>query len=403
MKYALLLGDGMGDYPLEELGGKTPLSVAKTPNMDFIASKGTIGLLETIPSNLPPGSDVANLSILGYNPNDCYTGRGPLEAVNMGIKLGKDDVAFRCNLVSLSNNENPIMDDFTAGHISSSEAQEIIASLNVALADDQFKFYHGVGYRHLLVWRDGVANMQTTPPHDITGKMIAKYLPQGEGGDVLIDIMLKSQKELQSHHVNIERINSGTKPATSVWFWGQGKAPQIVPLTEKYSLKGAMISAVDLLNGMGICAGLEIIKVHGATGYIDTNYAGKAQSAIDALAGGMDFVFVHVEAPDEMGHQGNIKGKIMAIEDFDKQIVGKILNDIRLLGDFRVLVLSDHLTPIAMKTHVGDPTLFAMLSSNETENASKGYSFTEDMAKASGLFISPGHLLMNRFINGNIA
>ncbi|MFA5322091.1 MAG: cofactor-independent phosphoglycerate mutase [Smithella sp.] len=399
MKYVVLLGDGMADYPTQKLDGKTPLQCAFTPFMDQVAAEGTLGLVDTIPEGLNPGSDVATLSVLGYDPRETYTGRGPLEAASMGINLGPNDMVYRCNLVSIGekDSENAFMDDFTAGHISSEEAREIILDINKQLGSPQLEFFPGVGYRHLFVWRDAPSAPETTAPHDITGKQIADYLPRGNSSEEINSVMRRASEILKNHPVNANRQEAGKKRANSIWLWGQGKKPQIVPLTHKYSLSGGMISAVDLLKGIGIMAGLKVYPVAGATGYIDTNYEGKAKMALDVL-NFMDFVFVHLEAPDEMGHEGNAEGKIRAIELFDEKIVGPILNKIGSFGDYRVIVLSDHPTPVDVRTHVSDPSPFAVLSSRKEENGAAGLSFNEINAKESKLLISPGHLLMEKFI-----
>lgn len=400
MKYVILLGDGMADYPTDKLGGKTPLQCAFTPHLDEIAACGTIGLVDTIPEGLTPGSDVANLSVLGYDPLQCYTGRGPLEAASMGINLGPDDVAYRCNLVSIGkkDTEDAFMDDFTAGHISTEEAREIIIDINKKLGSAQLQFFPGVGYRHLFVWRNVSESPETTPPHDITGKNISSFLPQGTRSNDVKSIMQNAAEVLKNNRINIERLNNGKKAANAIWLWGQGKKPLITPLTQKYGLRGGMISAVDLLNGIGVFAGLKVIHVPGATGYIDTDYEGKAKAALDALKF-MDFIFVHLEAPDEMGHEGNTEGKIQAIESFDEKIVGMILNNIEVFGDYRILVLSDHPTPLDLKTHVSDPSPFAVLSSRKDENKATGLPFNEFTAKESGIMVSPGYLLMEKFID----
>jgi 2,3-bisphosphoglycerate-independent phosphoglycerate mutase len=397
MKYLILLGDGMADYPLDPLDGKTPLEYAHTPHMDRMAAQGTLGLIDTIPQGLPPGSDVANLAVLGYDPRLCYTGRGPLEAANMGISLSPEDAAFRCNLVTLAEGANTVMDDFTAGHISSAEAKKIIVDLDKGIGSETFRFYPGVGYRHLLVWRGGNADLTTTPPHDITGKAVGCYLPRGEGAEQLNHLMRLSQEFLADHPVNRERKNRGLKPATTIWFWGQGRAPRMQKFTERYHLRGGVISAVDLLNGIGVYAGLEVIHVEGATGYTDTNYLGKAEKALYALKT-LDLVFVHVEAPDEMGHEGNVEGKVKAIEDFDEKVVGTILAGIGSLGSFRVVVLSDHPTPIRLKTHTAEPSPIAILSSSNGENQARGVPFGEREASLAGNLISPGYLFMDTFI-----
>ena len=397
MKYIMLLGDGMADYPIEELGDKTPLEYAHTPNMDRIAAKGTLGLIDTIPPGYSPASDVAIMTLLGYEAQKYYSGRGPLEAANMMIRLDPEDVAFRCNLVTLKMGKDCIMEDFTAGHITSDEARHIITDINEQIGTDEFQFYPGVSYRHLLVWKRGMADLKTTPPHDITGKAIESYLPKGEGAGKIKNLMSRSREILRDHPVNTQRLADKKKPASSIWLWGQGRAPKMVKITEKYGIKGGMISAVDLLNGIGIYAGLEVIHVEGATGYIDTNYLGKATKALETLKMS-DFIFVHVEAPDEMGHEGNIEGKIRAIEDFDEKIVGNILNEIYGLSPFRLMVLSDHPTPIALKTHASNPSPFAVLSSIKEENIMNGLSFSESSAKNTGFVVSPGYILMDAFI-----
>ncbi len=398
MKYIILLGDGMAGYPLKELGDKTTLEVAKIPNMDRIASEGTLGMIDTIPEGFPPGSDVANLSVLGYDPEKCYTGRAPLEAASMGVKLDHDDVAFRCNLVTLGSGEEPVMEDFTAGHITSEEAREIIHDIDSELGSDISKFYPGVSYRHLFIWKGGPTSIVATPPHDISGRIIKNYLPKGNGSTKLNRLMQLSRKILKDHPVNRARTENGKNPANSIWLWGQGRAPKMDLLTKKYNLKGGIISAVDLLNGIGLYAGLEVIHVDGATGYIDTNYVGKAQKALEALKE-RDFIFIHVEAPDEMGHEGNIEGKIKAIEDFDEKVVGTVLNEIHTLGAFKIMVLSDHPTPISLRTHSSDPSPFAVLSSVDGENLGNSKSYGETSAKNGGILVSPGHLLIDYFIN----
>ncbi len=397
MKYVIILGDGMADDPIPELDGKTPLEAAVTPHMDRIARAGTLGLVDTIPSGLPPGSDVANLSVLGYDPKETYSGRGPLEAASMGLNLDPEDVAFRCNLVTLGPEENPRMEDFTSGHITSEESRKIIDDLNRELASTACRFYAGVGYRHLMVRRQRQDTLKTTPPHDITGQAIGDYLPAGEGAEELIELMQRSRAVLKEHPVNRKRVSAGLKPATSIWLWGQGRAPKIVRLTDRYRIRGGMISAVDLLKGIGVYAGLKVIPVEGATGYTDTNYRGKAEQALAALKE-MDFVFIHIEAPDEMGHEGHLAGKIRAIEDVDEKVVGTILQGIGQFNDFRVMVLSDHPTPIRLKTHSAEPSPFAVLSSARNENLASGVLFCESSARKSGRLITPGYRLMDRFM-----
>ena len=389
MKYIILLGDGMSDYPLTELGGKTPLQAAKTPNMDYLAAHGSVGLAKTVPAGLPPGSDVANLSVFGYNPVECYTGRAPLEAASIGVALHKDDVAMRCNLVTLENGAAGLyMKDFSAGHIKTEQATKIIQHLGAELSSDEFKFYPGVSYRHLLVWKGGNERIKTTPPHDITGKEISPFLPSGNGQEKIIKLMTDSQKLLANNLIN--------PAATSIWLWGQGKAPKMQTYQEKFGLSGSVISAVDLMKGIGIYAGLDVINVPGATGWIDTNYRGKAEFALRSLAV-KDFVYVHVEAPDEAAHNGMLNEKIKAIEAFDELVVGTILKNAAKLGDFKILVLPDHPTPISLKTHTSDPVPFVLYDSRHTRDSGIK-SYDEDSAKGSGLFVEDGFKLMEMMV-----
>ena len=390
MKYIILLGDGMSDYPIDELGGRTPLQAAKTPNMDYLAAHGSVGLAKTVPAGLPPGSDVANLSVFGYNPVECYTGRAPLEAASIGVALHKDDVAMRCNLVTLENGAAGLyMKDFSAGHIKTEQATKIIQHLGAELSSDEFKFYPGVSYRHLLVWKGGNERIKTTPPHDITGKEISPFLPSGNGQEKIIKLMTDSQKLLANNLIN--------PAATSIWLWGQGKAPKMQTYQEKFGLSGSVISAVDLMKGIGIYAGLDVINVPGATGWIDTNYKGKAEFALRSLAV-KDFVYVHVEAPDEAAHNGMLNEKIKAIEAFDELVVGTILKNAAKLGDFKILVLPDHPTPISLKTHTSDPVPFVLYDSRHTRDSGIK-SYDEDSAKGSGLFVEDGFKLMEMMTN----
>ncbi len=340
---------------------------------------------------------MANLAVLGCDPNVCYTGRGPLEAASMGITLAPAETAFRCNLVTLGDDRNPIMEDFTAGHISSEEARQLIVDLDRTVGSNQFRFHAGVGYRHLLVWTAGGADLVATPPHDIIGKLYEPYLPSGQDADQIISLIRRSREFLADHPVNRQRLSEGKKPATTIWPWGQGRAPRIRKITERFNIRGGMISAVDLLNGIGIYAGFEVISVPGATGYADTNYLGKASKALDALKR-VDLIFIHVEAPDEMGHEGNLEGKIKAIEDFDEKVVGTILHEISCFGAYRIAVLSDHPTPIRLRTHTAEPSPIAVLSSDEDENQAGGFGFTEKNAVKSGNLISPGHLFLEHFV-----
>ena len=393
MKYIVLLGDGMSDKKLEELGGKTPLQVAKTPNMDFMARRGRLGLARTVPEGLPPGSDVANLSVFGYDPCTCYTGRSPLEAASIGVELGPEDVAFRVNLVHLQPHGGKIyMQDYSAGHISNEEGKELVKALQHELGNEEFQFYPGVGYRHLMVWRGGEDGMTVTPPHDITGQEIAEYLPRGEGADRLIYLMNSSQMVLYNHPQYKKRAAENKLPANSVWFWGQGKAPKMESYRERFGLSGAVISAVDLIKGIGVYAGLEIVTVEGATGYVNTNYRGKADAALEALDR-VDYVYLHVEAPDEASHSGNLKDKITAIERFDELVVGPVLEGIKKFGEFRILCMPDHPTPVKLMTHTAAPVPFIIYSGEMEERQSQS-GYDEDSAKATGLYVDNGFKLM---------
>lgn len=356
MKYIVIVPDGAADYPLDELGGLTPLQVANTPNMDYLTSCGITGSVRNIPQGFPPGSDVANLSILGYDPRVYYTGRAPLEAVSMGLNLSKDDVAYRCNLVTLKilDKKRIIMEDYSAGHISSEEAKILIEEVNSKLGNDSLKFYPGVSYRHIMIWKSGSEDVECTPPHDITGKEISIYLPIGKNSQFLKDLIFKSIEILKDHPLNRKRIFDNKKPANSIWLWGQGKAPSLPAFQEKYGVSGALISAVDLTKGLGILAGFHIINVPGATGWIDTNYAGKAEYALNALER-VDFVYIHIEAPDEAGHQGDYKLKIKALEDIDSIVIKRVFEGAtKRFKEFKILLLPDHPTPVKVKTHTAD-------------------------------------------------
>jgi 2,3-bisphosphoglycerate-independent phosphoglycerate mutase len=402
MKYIVIIGDGMADRPLKELGGKTPLQKAFTPNMDKLAREGIVGLVRTIPPNFHPGSDVANLSILGYDPEEFYSGRAPLEAASMGIELGENDVAYRCNLVALKFDKEKtraVMEDYSAGHISTEEAAVLIRDINRELATDAIRFFPGVSYRHLMVWRNGTLDGECVPPHDITGKEIADYLPSGQGEGVLRNLMRASVGVLSCHPVNKERVAKGKKPANSIWLWGQGKKPRIPTFMEKYSLKGALVSAVDLTKGLGIYAGFEILKVPGVTGYIDTNYAGKAEYSLNALEK-LDLVYIHVEAPDEAGHSGNYRDKVKAIEDFDALVVGTVLRGAKAFEEYRILLMPDHATPIEARTHTDEPVPFAIYDSRMKRN-NEGAAFDESIAERKDIVVfEEGHRLMDFFIKG---
>ena len=395
-KYILLVGDGMGDYPLEKLGGKTPLEVADTPNMDRIAG-ANIGLIKTIPEGMPPGSDVANLSLLGYDPRKYHTGRAPLEAASMGVALSDGDVAFRMNLVCLDYRSagEIIMMSHSSGDISTEEGRALVAAIKDELEDDDIRIYPGVAYRHLLVWKRGPVDAETIPPHDVLGKNMAEYL-SGPDRSPILETIRRSWRVLRGHPVNMARREKGLLQANSIWPWGQGRAPSLPTFEARFGLKGGVISAVDLLKGIGISAGLKPIHVEGATGYLDTNYRGKAAAAVEGLEE-LDFVFVHVEAPDEASHSGIIEDKIKAIEAFDREVVGRVLERLKRFDRYRIMVASDHLTPIVKRTHTDDPTVFAWATNEDLARASKG-KFTERVAAQSGLCYDNGFDLIPKFL-----
>ena len=357
MKYVVLIGDGMADHPIDVLKGKTILEAASTPNMDKMALEGVCGLASNVPEGYPAGSDVANMSVLGYDPRKYYSGRAPLEAASMGVGLKEGEVAFRCNLITI---ENGLILDHSAGHISSGEAAQLIEAVEEHLGD-KVHFYPGFSYRHLLIAPFGV-DCNCTPPHDVLEQPAKDYMPKGEASEELSKLIESSWDILENHPVNIKRIEEGKKPANSIWFWGQGYAPEFPLFYDLYDLNASVISAVDLIKGLGVYAGMEVLDVPGATGYLDTNYAGKVGFALKALEN-HDVVFVHVEAPDEAGHMGNIEAKIQAVEDFDGKIVGPIMEGVEGLDDdCIILVLPDHPTPIALRTHTSEPVPFVVWS-----------------------------------------
>ena len=416
LKYVIIVGDGMADYPVESIKGKTPLMVAKTPHMDWMAKHGEVGLVRTVPEGFNPGSEIANLSIFGYDPIRYYTGRGPLEAASLGIKLQPGDIAFRCNLVTLrGQGDKAIMEDYSAGHITNDEAREIISDLNQEMGTEEIRFYAGVSYRHLMVLKNGAGRfsnlerLELIPPHDILDKEISPFLPETEGlgksrnseksgGSEILSLMSHSQQLLKNHPVNLIRENKGLPPANSIWLWGQGRSPQMVTLKERFGVDGYVISAVPLLKGIGICAGLDVLEVPGATGYFDTNYDGKAQYALSGLKK-KDLVYVHVEAPDEAGHMGDLRLKIEAIEVFDEKIVGAILRGINDFRRYRVMVLPDHPTPLSLRTHTADPVPFVIYSNEGGANIGQIESFDENSARQSRIFVEKGFELIERFLN----
>ena len=372
MKYLLILADGAADEPLEELGGKTPLEVAKKPNMDMIAKKGRCGMLKTVDESMTPGSDVANMSILGYDPEKYYTGRGALEALSMGVPFGDDDMAYRCNLVTIENGK---MKDFAAGHITSEEGAELFKSLQEKIPG--LKFYPGVSYRNVMMFPGG-KGVESYPPHDIVDEVVDNYMPKGPDADVVMKAMVRAADVFENHPVNVARKAAGKNPATTIWPWSSGKKPAMPKFEEMFGKKGAMISAVDLLFGIAACCGMEIVKVEGATGYLDTNYMGKAKAAVETLKGDADFVYMHVEATDEAGHLGSAEEKIRAIERLD-EAVGYILENF----DGCVMLMPDHPTPIAKKTHTHDAVPFVVMGKDEADGVS---AYTEKDVRENGAY-----------------
>ena len=398
MKYIVMLGDGMADYPIEELGGRTPLEVAKKPNIDRLAQGGELGMVKTVPEGMKPGSDVANLSAMGYDPLKCYTGRSPLEAVSIGIQMTDTDVAFRCNLVTLSDEADyadKTMMDYSSGEITTAEAAELINAVDEAFRTDHILFYPGISYRHCMIWREGPVGLDLTPPHDISDRVVGAYLPENP---VILDLMKRSYEVLKDHPVNKNRQARGLNPANSIWLWGEGTRPGVSRFEEMYGVKGSVISAVDLIKGIGICAGMKVIEVEGATGNIDTNFKGKGEAALQTLLEGQDLVYIHVEAPDECGHHGDMEGKIRSIELIDEQIVGPLLKGLEAAGeDYSILVMPDHPTPIAIKTHISDPIPYLLYRS--TEPVESGIStYTEKTGAGTGRYVAQGHELMRRLL-----
>jgi 2,3-bisphosphoglycerate-independent phosphoglycerate mutase len=401
-KYLVIVGDGMGDEPQEQLGGKTPLEAARTPHMDRIAAQGLLGLTETITPQQEPGSDVANMAILGYDPDRFHTGRAPLEAASMGVKLGPLDVAFRCNLVTVKTDEQGrlLLADYSAGHISSEEGRALIETIQQTLGTESFRFHPGVSYRHLLVWRNGRDDVRITPPHDVTGEPVAPYWQVYDQVPELRTLVTKAPALLAAHEVNRKRLAQGKAPANAIWLWGQGRKPTMPTFKERFGLTGIAISAVDLIRGLGVSAGLEAVIVPGATGYLDTNYAGKVAEALRALED-RDLAFVHVEAPDEASHEGKLLLKLEAIEAFDARVVGPLLKGCGVLGSVRVLLITDHLTPFRIRTHARGLVPFAVCDvPARQEPRQRG--FSEREATATGFVVRPGHGLMEKFIRGNL-
>ncbi len=401
MKYIVILGDGMADYPVDYFDGKTILEVANKPTIDYMCAHGELGMCKTVQDGMKPGSDVANLSVMGYDTKKSYTGRSPLEAASIGVDMKDDDVTFRTNLVTLSDEENyadKTMIDYSSGEITTEESAELMKAIAKELDTDVIKFYPGISYRHLCVWSGGSTNVELTPPHDISDRCIKNYLPKGDGAEKLYEMMRASERILKNHPINKSRVERGLNPATSIWPWGEGTKPSVENFYEKYGLKGSVISAVDLIKGIAKCAGMESIDVPGATGNCETNWKGKAEAALDAILRN-DFVYVHMEAPDEMGHQGKPEKKKFAVETIDSVVV-KFLNDeLTKRGvDFKMLIMPDHPTPISLRTHVSDPVPYIIYNSTKADGGS-GLTYTEENGKRTGIYIEKGYTLMDRFLD----
>lgn len=398
MKLAVILGDGMADWAVDALGGKTPLEVANHPYMDKFAQDGEFGLVKTVPEGMKPGSDTANLSVFGYDPKRYYSGRSPLEAASLGIDLVGTDVTYRCNLVTLSSEAtlaDTTMLDYSAGEISTEEARELILFLDEKLASHGVRLYPGFSYRHCLVLNQAETGAELIPPHDFSGKPVADKLPTGTNQALLMRWMETAFSLLEDHPINLARKASGKNPANAIWFWGEGRRPALTPFLEKYGLRGAVISAVDLIQGIGRCAGMEVVKVDGATGTFETNFAGKAAAAIDVLSRGADYVYVHIEAADECGHHGQVKEKVFSIEQIDLQVIKPVFEYLERCGeDYAILVLPDHPTPIQIRTHSAEPVPFALY--RKGDRAGREIRYTEGEARLTGLYVDAGHTLTDR-------
>ena len=400
MKYAVVLYDGMADYPVPALGGKTPMMCADKPIFDSMGKRGTVGLVRTVPEGMKPGSDVANMSVMGFDPSKYYTGRSPLEAASIGVDLKDTDVTLRCNIVTLSDEENyedKTMVDYCAGDISTAEAAEIIKSVQEHFGNDIYRFYSGVSYRHCLVWSDGTTELgDMTPPHDISGRVVGEYLSKSENAKDLIRMMKESYDLLKNHPVNLKRISEGKRPANSIWLWGEGRKPMLPQFEGLYGMKGAVVSAVDLLKGIAKCAGMAAPDVEGATGYIDTNFEGKAQAGVEALKNGCDYVYLHFEAPDECGHRREPENKVKSIEMIDSRVLPILLEELEKYDDYKLMILPDHPTPIVTATHASDPVPFMIYHKKaETEGVE---TVNEETAKQTGIFVSSGVELMKKFL-----
>lgn len=401
MKYVVVLYDGMADYPVPALGGKTPMMVAKKPNLDSLAQRGEVGLVRTVAPGLKPGSDVANMSVMGFDPVKYYTGRSPLEAASIGIDMKPSDVSLRCNLVTLSEDGKPYeektIEDYCADDISTEEAAELIAAVQAELGNSTFHFYSGVSYRHCLIWHEGTTDLGTmTPPHDITGKTITQYLSKSANAAPLIEMMKKSYDILKDHPVNIKRKTNGRRPANSIWLWGEGTRPAMESFEKIYGIKGGVVSAVDLIKGIGRCAGMEVAEVEGATGYLDTNFEGKANAALDLLERN-DFVYIHFEAPDECGHRNEPENKVRAIELIDEKVLPVLFEGLKKYGAYKIMCLPDHPTPIVTRTHASDPVPYVIYrSEKEIEGI---VTLNEETARETGVLIDFGPGIMPHFLN----
>jgi 2,3-bisphosphoglycerate-independent phosphoglycerate mutase len=396
MKYLIVLADGMSDRPVPELDGKTPLQKAKKPGMDFLAKNGTMGLVKTVADDMPPGSDVANLAVMGYDPKAYYTGRSPIEAVSMGLKLKPTDVAIRCNLVTLTDEPyyiEKVMADYGADEITTEEARVLIEAVQSELGGGEVSFHAGISYRHCCVWKNGAVNLGLTAPHDISDRKITTYLPSQE---LFKDLMKKSYAILNRHPVNMNRVKNGLNPANSIWLWGEGTNLSIPLFKDKYGLDGSMISAVDLLKGLGICAGLDSIDVEGSTGNIHTDYGAEMRAAVNEFEKGKDFVFLHIEAPDECGHRGEVENKVLSIEYIDEKVLTPIIKEMERFGRFRIMLLPDHATPVKLKTHTHDAVPFVIYDSGDKKIGQNGYD--EERAAESGLVVENGYELMDTFV-----
>ena len=401
MKYVVVLCDGMADYPVPALGGKTPMMCADKPHIDALAKKAEVGLVRTVAPGMKPGSDVANMSVLGFDPTKYYTGRSPLEAASIGVDLKDTDVTLRTNLVTLSDEENyedKTMVDYCAGDISTEEAAEIMRDVQAHFGNSEFSFYPGVSYRHCLVLANGTTDLgDMTPPHDISGRVIGEYLSKSENAKKLVQMMKDSYALLKDHPVNKKRVSEGKRPANSIWLWGEGKKPMLPSFYDTFGLKGAIVSAVDLLKGIGKCAKMETPQVEGATGYIDTNFEGKAEAAVHALKNGCDFAYIHLEAPDECGHRNEPENKVKAIEMIDSRVLPIVLQGLEEIGeDYKVMILPDHPTPIVTQTHASDPVPYLIYHKNAEQQGVD--TINEETAKATGVFIDHGPDIMKHFL-----